>query len=128
VVVGQARDAMRERHFFWAGHGTTKATTITCDSCGDMKTSVPLDKLEGPVALQFRRDVRLGAGSRATPRVGSAARLAGYIGSNERLDDALVSFAPGPYADQWRGATMPCSCAPVRAGKIPVEIETPEKE
>jgi uncharacterized protein (DUF2252 family) len=90
----------------------------------DMKTSVPLDELKGPVLYNFAGMCGW-ALARAHAKGGSAARLAGYIGRNERLDDALVSFAQS-YADQCE-KDYALFMRAVRAGKIPVEIEAAEK-
>jgi uncharacterized protein (DUF2252 family) len=86
----------------------------------DMKTSVPLEELAGPRFNNFAEACGW-ALARAHAKAGNAARLAGYIGQGERLDDALVKFAQR-YADQCEqdyGLFMRA----VRAGKIPVETE-----
>jgi len=86
----------------------------------DMKTSVPLDKLHGPVLYNFAGMCGW-ALARAHAKGGSAARLAGYMGTNDRLDTALVSFAQA-YADQCE-RDYALFMRAVRSGRIPVEIE-----
>jgi len=90
----------------------------------DMKTSVPLDELEGPVLYNFAGMCGW-ALARAHAKGGNAARLAGYMGRNDRLDDALVSFAQA-YADQCEQDYTQFMRA-VRSKKIAVEIEKPER-
>ena len=90
----------------------------------DMKTSVPLDELVGPVLYNYAGMCGW-ALARAHAKAGKACQVAGYIGRSERLDDALVSFAQS-YADQCEqdyGRFMRA----VRAGKIAVEIEAPDR-
>jgi len=90
----------------------------------DMKTSVPLEELEGPVLFNFAGMCGW-ALARAHAKGGNAARLAGYIGRSERLDDAVVSFAQA-YADQCE-RDYALFMQAVRAKKIAVEIEAPER-
>jgi uncharacterized protein (DUF2252 family) len=90
----------------------------------DMKASVPLEDLEGPV-LHNLADMCGWALARAHAKAGNAARLAGYIGGSERLDDAMVNFAQA-YADQCE-LDYALFMRQVRAGKIPVEIESPAR-
>ena len=90
----------------------------------DMKTSVSLDEMKGPVFYNFAGMCGW-ALARAHAKGGNAARLAGYIGRSERLDDALVRFAQ-VYADQCE-RDYELFMRAVRTKKIPVEIETPER-
>jgi uncharacterized protein (DUF2252 family) len=90
----------------------------------DMKTSVRLEQLEGPVLYNFAGMCGW-ALARAHAKAGQAARLAGYIGRNERLDDALVLFAER-YADQCE-RDYALFMKAVHAGKVPVRIEPPKK-
>jgi uncharacterized protein (DUF2252 family) len=88
----------------------------------DMKTSVPLDELRGPVLHNFAGMCGW-ALARAHAKSGSAARIAGYVGRSERLDDALVAFAQD-YADQCE-QDYARFMRSVRAGKIAIEREAP---
>jgi uncharacterized protein (DUF2252 family) len=91
----------------------------------DMKTSVRLEKLLGPVFYNFAGMCGW-ALARAHSKAGNAVRLAGYVGQSERLDDALVDFAQA-YADQCE-KDYTLFMRAVRARKIPVRIEQPEKD
>jgi uncharacterized protein (DUF2252 family) len=86
----------------------------------DMKTSVPIDALNGRVLFNFAAMCGW-ALARAHAKAGNAACLAGYMGTSERLDDALVSFAQS-YADQCE-RDFDLFTRAVRAGKIPAIIE-----
>jgi uncharacterized protein (DUF2252 family) len=86
----------------------------------DMKTSMPLDKLTGPVLLNFA-EVCGWTLARAHAKAGHAARVAGYIGTGERFDDALVKFAE-EYADQCEQDYDRFRRA-IQNGKIPVQLE-----
>ncbi len=90
----------------------------------DMKTSVPLDELEGPVLYNFAGMCGW-ALARAHAKGGNAARLAGYMGRNSHLDNALVSFAHA-YADQCE-RDYALFMRAVRSKMIPIEIESPDK-
>jgi uncharacterized protein (DUF2252 family) len=90
----------------------------------DMKASVPLDDLEGPV-LQHFAEMCGWVLARAHAKAGNAARLAGYMGGGDRLDDAVANFAQA-YADQCE-QDYEVFMRQVRAGKIPVELERPER-
>lgn len=86
----------------------------------DMKISVRLEELKGPVFYHFAGMCGW-ALARSHAKSGNAARLAGYIGRSERLDNALVRFAQ-TYADQCE-RDYALFMRAVRAGKIAVEIE-----
>jgi uncharacterized protein (DUF2252 family) len=90
----------------------------------DMKTSVRLEDLEGPVLYNFAGMCGW-ALARAHAKAGNAPRLAGYIGGSDRLDEAIVRFAQD-YADQSE-RDYALFMRLVRSGKIPVEIEPPER-
>jgi hypothetical protein len=90
----------------------------------DMKTSVPLEKLVGPVFYNFAGMCGW-ALARAHAKSGNAVRLAGYIGQSERLDEAMVDFAQA-YADQCE-RDYALFMRAVRSGKIRVEIEPRRK-
>jgi uncharacterized protein (DUF2252 family) len=91
----------------------------------DMKTTVRLEDLKGQVLHNYAGMCGW-ALARAHAKSGNAPRLAGYVGTNERLDDALVSFAQA-YADQSE-RDYALFMRAVRAGKIPVEIEPPARK
>jgi uncharacterized protein (DUF2252 family) len=86
----------------------------------DMKTSVPLETLAGPVLFNFA-DMCGWALARAHAKAGDAARLSGYVGSSDLLDVAITAFA-GAYADQCERDYDAFKRA-IRAGKFPVEFE-----
>lgn len=86
----------------------------------DMKTSVPYETLVGEVLYNF-------AGmcgwvlARAHSKAGDAARLSGYLGRSDRIDEAVADFAHA-YADQCERDYEIFTRA-IRAGRIPVQIE-----
>lgn len=86
----------------------------------DMKTSVPLEMLRGPVLHNFA-DMCGWALARAHAKAGDAARISGYLGSSDRMDDAIADFAH-LYADQCERDFAVFRRA-IRAGKIPVQLE-----
>ena len=86
----------------------------------DMKTSVPLEALKGPVLHNFA-DMCGWALARAHAKAGNAARISGYLGSSERMDEAIADFAER-YADQCERDYEIFKRA-IRAGSIPVELE-----
>jgi uncharacterized protein (DUF2252 family) len=86
----------------------------------DMKTSIALEALQGPVLFNFAAMCGW-ALARAHAKVGNAACLAGYMGRSGRLDDALVNFAQD-YSDQCESDFELFKRA-IRAGKITVQIE-----
>jgi uncharacterized protein (DUF2252 family) len=91
----------------------------------DMKTSVALDHLEGPVFYNFAGMCGW-ALARAHAKNGSAARLCGYIGQSSRLDEAIVQFAQA-YADQCE-ADYQVFMRAVHAKKIPIQREKPPRQ
>ncbi len=86
----------------------------------DMKTSVPLEELEGPVLHNFAGMCGW-ALARAHAKTGDAARLSGYLGRGPRMDNAITGFAQA-YADQCE-RDHALFLRAIRAGKIPVERE-----
>lgn len=86
----------------------------------DMKTSVPLEELEGQVLHNFA-EMCGWALARAHAKTGDAARLSGYLGRNPRIDNAIAGFARA-YADQCE-RDHALFLRAIRAGKIPVERE-----
>ena len=88
----------------------------------DMKTSVPLEMLTGPVLHNFA-DMCGWALARAHAKAGGAARLSGYLGSSARMDEAIADFA-GRYADQCERDFAVFKRA-IRSGRIRVELESP---
>jgi uncharacterized protein (DUF2252 family) len=90
----------------------------------DMKTSVALEHLEGPVFYNFAGMCGW-ALARAHAKSGNAARLCGYIGQSNRLDEAIVEFAQA-YADQCQ-ADYELFMRAVRAKKIPIKREKPPR-
>jgi len=122
VVVGQRLMQCASDIFLgWASDGDGHDYYVR--QLRDMKTSVPLEELEGPVLYNFAGMCGW-ALARAHAKAGNAAQLAGYMGRNDRLDDALVSFAQA-YADQCE-QDYALFMREVRSKKISVEIETPE--
>lgn len=87
----------------------------------DMKTSVPLEMLKGPVLHNFA-DMCGWALARAHAKAGDAARLAGYLGDSDRMDNAIADFAER-YADQCERDYATFKRA-IKSGVIPVELET----
>jgi len=86
----------------------------------DMKTSVPLDGLKGQVLVNFASMCGW-ALARAHAKAGDVLRLAGYIGTSERFDDALTAFA-NVYADQCEKDYQTFRRA-IRARKLAIETE-----
>jgi uncharacterized protein (DUF2252 family) len=86
----------------------------------DMKTSVPLAMLEGQVLFNFA-DMCGWALARAHAKAGDAARLSGYVGTSERLDEAMADFAAA-YATQCE-RDYDAFMRGVRGGRFPVELE-----
>jgi uncharacterized protein (DUF2252 family) len=86
----------------------------------DMKTSVPLEMLQGPVLQNFA-DMCGWALARAHAKAGDAARIAGYLGNSDRMDEAIADFAH-LYADQCERDHAVFRRA-IRAGRIPVQLE-----
>ena len=86
----------------------------------DMKTTFRFEDLKGRL-LHNLAGMCGWALARAHAKSGNAARLAGYVGTNNRLDEALVKFADA-YADQCE-RDYALFMRAVRAGKIPIERE-----
>lgn len=86
----------------------------------DMKTSVPLEALRDQVLFNFA-EMCGWALARAHVKAGDALQLAGYIGTSERLDDAVTSFA-NAYANQCE-KDYEAFMRAIRAGKIAIETE-----
>ena len=86
----------------------------------DMKTSVPLEMLKGPVLYNFAGMCGW-ALARAHAKAGDAARLSGYLGSSDRMDQAIADFAER-YADQCERDYATFKRA-IRAGTIAVKLE-----
>ena len=86
----------------------------------DMKTSVPLDMLQGPVLHNFAGMCGW-ALARAHAKAGDATRLSGYLGSSDRMDQAIADFAER-YADQCERDFAAFKRA-IRAGTLPIELE-----
>jgi hypothetical protein len=64
----------------------------------DMKIRMPVDT-QDPANLAYFADACGWALARAHARTGDPAMIAGYLGSSEAFDDAIVQFATA-YADQ----------------------------
>jgi len=119
VVVGQRLMQCASDIFLgWASDG--QGHNYYVRQLRDMKTSVPLEKLQGAVLYNFAGMCGW-ALARAHAKAGHAARLAGYIGSGERLDDALVKFAQ-EYSDQCE-RDYALFIRATRSGKIPLKLE-----
>ncbi len=86
----------------------------------DMKTSVPVEALRDQVLFNFA-EMCGWALARAHAKAGDALRLAGYVGTSERLDDAVTSFA-NEYANQCE-RDYEVFMRAIRAGKIATETE-----
>jgi uncharacterized protein (DUF2252 family) len=86
----------------------------------DMKTSVPLEMLKGPVLHNFA-DMCGWALARAHAKAGDAARISGYLGGSDRMDQAIAVFAER-YADQCERDYLVFKRA-IRAGAIAVRLE-----
>jgi len=83
----------------------------------DMKIPMPVDT-ENPTDLAYFADACGWALARAHARTGDPAMIAGYLGSSEAFDDAIVKFAKA-YADQTEsdyGALLKA----IRSGRIKV--------
>jgi uncharacterized protein (DUF2252 family) len=119
VVVGQRLMQCASDIFLgWAGDDEGHEYYVR--QLRDMKTSVPLEELRGPVLFNFA-DMCGWALARAHAKAGDAARLSGYVGSSARLDEAIADFARA-YADQCEKDHAVFLKA-IRAGRIPVEME-----
>lgn len=86
----------------------------------DMKTSVPYEHLKGDVLNNFA-DMCGWALARAHSKSGDSARLAGYIGTTDKLDRAIASFSAA-YADQCEKDFETFTRA-IKSGRLPVERE-----
>ena len=86
----------------------------------DMKTSVPLEDLRGQVLSNFASMCGWVL-ARAHAKAGDVLPLAGYVGTSERFDEALTSFAD-VYADQCERDYRMFMRA-IRARKIAIETE-----
>jgi len=119
VVVGQRLMQCASDIFLgWAGDDEGHEYYVR--QLRDMKTSVPLEDLRGPVLFNFA-DMCGWALARAHAKAGDAARLSGYVGRSARLDEAIADFARA-YADQCE-KDHALFLKAIRAGKIPVEPE-----
>jgi len=119
VVVGQRLMQCASDIFLgWAGDDDGHEYYVR--QLRDMKTSVPLADLRGPVLFNFA-DMCGWALARAHAKAGDAARLWGYAGGSARLDEAIADFARA-YADQCE-KDHALFLKAIRAGKIPVELE-----
>jgi uncharacterized protein (DUF2252 family) len=88
----------------------------------DMKTSVPLEMLQGPVLHNFA-DMCGWALARAHAKAGDAARIAGYLGASDKMDRAIADFA-AHYADQCERDYAVFRRA-IRVGTVKVRLERP---
>jgi uncharacterized protein (DUF2252 family) len=120
VVVGQRLMQCASDIFLgWATDGEGHDYYIR--QLRDMKTSVHLEDLQGPVFYNFAGMCGW-ALARAHAKAGRAAHLAGYMGRTDKLDNAIVRFAE-LYSDQCEHDYNLFMRA-VHAGKIPVQIES----
>jgi hypothetical protein len=85
-----------------------------------MKTSVPLEELKGAVLANFA-EMCGWALARAHAKAGDAARLAGYVGTSARLDEAIAAFSHD-YADQCE-KDHALFLKAIHSGRIAVEAE-----
>lgn len=83
----------------------------------DMKIPMPVDT-ENPTDLAYFADACGWALARAHARTGDPAMIAGYLGSSDTFDDAIVKFAKG-YADQTESDYSALLKA-IRSGRIKV--------
>ncbi len=83
----------------------------------DMKIPMPVDT-ENPADLAYFADACGWALARAHARTGDPAMIAGYLGSSDAFDDAIVKFAKG-YADQTESDYSALLKA-IRSGRIKV--------
>jgi uncharacterized protein (DUF2252 family) len=90
----------------------------------DMKGSVPLEDLQGPVLYNFAGMCGW-ALARAHAKAGDGARLAGYLGRSDRIDKAIAAFAQG-YSNQVE-KDYALFMKAIKSGRIPVEREEPSK-
>ena len=88
----------------------------------DMKMSVPIEA--GATAAQLARYAEICGGvlARAHAKSGDAATISGYLGKTDNFDVAIGKFAVA-YADQTERDHAALKAA-VRAGKIPVQLES----
>ena len=83
----------------------------------DMKIPMPVDT-EVPTDLAYFADACGWALARAHARTGDPAMIAGYLGSSDAFDDAIVKFAKG-YADQTESDYRALLTA-IKSGRIKV--------
>ena len=88
----------------------------------DMKSSLPTADLDGP-ALANMGSLCGWALARAHAQSSHAARLSGYLGTSDRLSEALSRFA-GDYADQCEHDHEALLQA-IRSGLLPAEMDDP---
>ncbi len=86
----------------------------------DMKTSVPLEMLKGPVLHNFAGMCGW-ALARAHAKAGDATRLSGYLGNSDLMDEAIADFAQC-YADQCERDFATFKRA-IKAGTIAIKLE-----
>ncbi len=86
----------------------------------DMKTTVRLEALKGEVLYNFAGMCGW-ALARAHAKAGDAARLSGYVGRSERLDEAIVAFAR-TYGNQCE-KDYEAFLRAIRSGRIVAERE-----
>jgi len=86
----------------------------------DMKGAAHLDLMSRPDLVEYA-GFAAWALARAHARTGDAARIAGYLGKNDRFDRAVADFSLA-YADQ-NEADYAAFKKAVRAGRLPAEIE-----
>jgi len=65
----------------------------------DMKISLPIGRRTSPIELEYFAEACGWALARAHARTGDPVQIAGYLGTSDAFDEALMSFATA-YADQ----------------------------
>lgn len=86
----------------------------------DMKTNLDMKELKGEVLINFG-DMCGWVLARAHAKSGNTARLSGYAGKSDQLDEAIADFSES-YADQCYKDYELFQKA-IRAGKISIELE-----
>jgi uncharacterized protein (DUF2252 family) len=118
VVEGQR--LMQAASDIFLGWSRTKKHDFYVRQLRDMKVSAEVETFK-PSTLVAYATLCGWTLARAHAKTGSAARIAGYLGSTERFDDALAKYSEA-YADQAERDFKTFQAA-IRSGRLSTEVE-----